>query len=306
MSAVQARARHREWLSEIETRISNIRAERKGEGSTLTQKEARALSGEWYNWYVARHSESSLSTEYWEGCLEAFVNQIFYGAEYHREPADPYWDLSREWETNYEARGPARAMAADCAETSQFLHSKRITLEPASRAQFLDFVCRDLFFALHVVIQRSRGDWSEDARPQQFPRYEPQGGGSLGPLALFKRWVNERNPAPSAVERWRGVFLKMEEDFPGRSAASILPEEAQDWCRGLINEARSAATVNEVWKSAARTVFKWAVGQRLLPRNSFEEINITVPKKVRTRDGKAFSQEEAKTILVPRLRSPIP
>jgi len=32
MPAVAARARHREWLNEVEARINNIRAERKGEG----------------------------------------------------------------------------------------------------------------------------------------------------------------------------------------------------------------------------------------------------------------------------------
>ncbi|MGA2886339.1 MAG: hypothetical protein ABSE80_14555, partial [Halobacteriota archaeon] len=31
-----ARAKHREWSSEIEARIANIRAARKGEGRTLT------------------------------------------------------------------------------------------------------------------------------------------------------------------------------------------------------------------------------------------------------------------------------
>ena len=49
-----ARAKHREWSSEIEARIANIRAARKGEGRTLTPKEARALAGEWYHWFTAR------------------------------------------------------------------------------------------------------------------------------------------------------------------------------------------------------------------------------------------------------------
>jgi len=49
-----ARAKHREWSSEIEARIVNIRAARKGGGRTLTPKEARALAGEWYHWFTAR------------------------------------------------------------------------------------------------------------------------------------------------------------------------------------------------------------------------------------------------------------
>jgi len=44
MPVTLARARHREW--QIEARITNIRAERKGEGRTLSPMQARALSGE--------------------------------------------------------------------------------------------------------------------------------------------------------------------------------------------------------------------------------------------------------------------
>src|ERR1700761_1750547 len=54
MEAVLARAKHREWSSEIEARVANIRRERKGEGRTLTPKEARALSGEWYGWFTTK------------------------------------------------------------------------------------------------------------------------------------------------------------------------------------------------------------------------------------------------------------
>jgi hypothetical protein len=42
MPVVLARAKHREWSSEIEARIANIRAEHRGEGRTLPPKEARA------------------------------------------------------------------------------------------------------------------------------------------------------------------------------------------------------------------------------------------------------------------------
>ena len=61
-----ARAKHREWLSEIESRIANIRAEKKGEGRLLTPKDARALAGEWYHWFTERHVQSAQPATYWE------------------------------------------------------------------------------------------------------------------------------------------------------------------------------------------------------------------------------------------------
>ncbi len=50
-----ARREFNEWLAEIETRIANIRAQQKGEGASLTRLQARALAGQWYDWFVGRH-----------------------------------------------------------------------------------------------------------------------------------------------------------------------------------------------------------------------------------------------------------
>ncbi|MGA8698261.1 MAG: helicase associated domain-containing protein, partial [Xanthobacteraceae bacterium] len=38
---------------------------RRGEGQSLTQRQALALAGEWYNWYVARHEENPGTLEHW-------------------------------------------------------------------------------------------------------------------------------------------------------------------------------------------------------------------------------------------------
>ena len=55
-----AKQRHRDWSNVIEARIANIRAERKGEGLSLTAQEARALAGEWYHWFIARMDDQQV------------------------------------------------------------------------------------------------------------------------------------------------------------------------------------------------------------------------------------------------------
>ena len=50
-----AKQKFREWETEIAGRIAAIRAERTGEGVALSPQQARALAGEWYEWFVARH-----------------------------------------------------------------------------------------------------------------------------------------------------------------------------------------------------------------------------------------------------------
>ena len=79
MPVLLARAKHREWSSEIEARIANIRAERKGEDRTLTPKEARALAGEWYGWFTARMAANNWPPDVWgtikHRCAPIFMAQ---------------------------------------------------------------------------------------------------------------------------------------------------------------------------------------------------------------------------------------
>ena len=71
----------------------------------------------------------------------------------------------------------------------------------------------------------------------------------------------------------------------------------QEWANGLINSDRTARTVADVWVRAARTVFAWAVDEKLISRNPFTGWRVKVPKKIRTRETKAFTEDEIETIL---------
>ena len=64
-SKAQAKALHGQWLAEVETRIERIRAAAKGTGQPLTQRNARALSGRWYSWFVSMHADDPGSPEHW-------------------------------------------------------------------------------------------------------------------------------------------------------------------------------------------------------------------------------------------------
>jgi hypothetical protein len=80
------------------------------------------------------------------------------------------------------------------------------------------------------------------------------------------------------------VFLRLQSDFPNTNAAALLPEQMQHWANGLINPDRTAGTVAEVWVNAARSVFAWAVGEKLISRNPFTGWRVTVPKNQNARN----------------------
>jgi integrase len=295
VSVALATAKMREWLTERENRIANIRAGRNGGGQELTPMRARALAGEWYFWFTARHLAKKRTAEYWEACA----------SDYHDDFSAGVWGGSGEpwqekdplvvWNENTKAKAGARPVVADHGETAQFLHTRQMTLEPSTRDMFLDYVSQDLFEALGLLKLRAQGDYSEDKRPLQFPKLERTADPNLTPSALFKQWIAEVKPKDQTTERWRCVFVQLQADHPG--ATSMTSDEAQVWTRGLINSERGARTVRVVWVAAARTVFEWAKGQKLIAHNPFTGVKVTVPKTSTTRDGKMFTVAEIRTIL---------
>ena len=289
-----ARAKHREWSSEIEARIANIRAGRKGEGRTLTPKEARALAGEWYHWFTARMAIHNWPADVW-GDYQAHVRSELYG------PAMAGGVFSGDplefWEHDSAMRDRVRPIIADEAKSNQFLAAKQLVLDAASRDMFLDYVTRDFFAALALLARRARGDHGPDKWAEQFPRYEGTADPSLTPWSLFERWIAKAKPASSTVNRWRGVFLRLQSDFPNISAAALPPEQMQEWANRLIDSDRSAGTVAHIWVGAARTVFAWAIDEKLISRNPFTGWRVKVPKKIRMRETKSFTDGEIETIL---------
>ena len=162
---------------------------------------------------------------------------------------------------------------------------------------FLDYVTRDFFAALTLLTRRARGDHGPDKWVEQFPRYEGTPDSSLTPWFLFERWITKAKPANSTVDRWRSVFLRLQIDFPNASAGALLPEQMQVWANRLIDSDRSAYTVANIWVRAARIVFAWAIDEKLISRNPFTGWRVKVPKKIRMRETKSFTEGEIETIL---------
>jgi hypothetical protein len=186
-----AREKLTAWTNDMEARIKNIRAEQKGEGRTLSPMQARALAGDWYLWWTARHLAKPSPVAHWNDFRGRLIDRAWAGAEDVGDRDAPDWNPAAVWDQDYDAREPARAMAADYGETSQFLHSKRLTLEPAARELFLDYLCRDMFDALDLLMRRAKGDYSEDTHPKEFPKFERTADPGLTAWTLFERWVRK-------------------------------------------------------------------------------------------------------------------
>jgi hypothetical protein len=96
-------------------------------------------------------------------------------------------------------------------------------------------------------------------------------------MALFEDWAKAVQPATSTLDRWSSVFNTANTHFS--DATRIDFADARAWMNGLINEDRSAHTVATVWRTALKTVFAWAVVEKLVENNPFRELRINVPRK---------------------------
>lgn len=287
----EARRKFAQWQSEIEDRFAGLRRAERGEGMPLTHREAHALAGEWYAWFLERHEhEPGLSGRWYETALETLKANCFV--------PDGYTGAAtlEAVRTDPRNRDIARAHAADLGMTSAFLLERKITLTPEGRDRFLDAVVPELEMVALRLARNAEGDYSIDDRPLRHPKREPRKTG-MTCWQLFEAWVRERHPKPATVDRWRGVFLHLKGHFGERDIASITSEEGIEWKDTLITPERSGKTVNEVWLNAARTVFGHAVANKKVKANPFTGVRVAYAEPVRNRDGLAFTEKEIATIL---------
>ena len=296
-SEPEAKARYGEWLADIETRIAKIRATKKSAPHPLTRQNAYALAGRWYRWFIARHEKEIRTPAHWKALGDILVWDVIRPhapEEYEMRPRDdPAWD----WKAHPDVRAAIRPTIALEAETATFLVEEGVVLTDDATNLFIDAVSDSLLAAFERLKSIARGNYAADEHLASFPHYErmPNTDPQIGVWQLFERWAHAVQPATGTFDRWSAVFKAADAHFP--DAANIEFGAAKSWMNGLINEGRSAHTVATVWRTALKTAFAWGVRERLIKSNPFPEIRIAVPRKNVERETKAFSPEEATTIL---------
>ena len=178
-SKAQAKALHGQWLAEVETRIERIRAVAKGTGQPLTVRNALALSGRWYEWFLARHDDDPGSTEHWEDRKEHLTERVWYPHAPLEHLEDPNADTNWPWTQWPEVREAVRPEVAEMALVATFLAREGLALTVDANILFVDAVSQRLFNAYAVLEQRAKGDYSRDAYPDTFPAYVDQRRGAV-------------------------------------------------------------------------------------------------------------------------------
>jgi integrase len=284
-----------EWQADIKNRIATLRAKQRGEGHDLTQREARALAGEWYKWYVNQHEENPGQPRRWAELREVLFLLL---EDVAGDPETGEIDMGAP-----EVREEIHPRLADEAKTAQFLASKGEALTPAANGMFLDALLDEFLEATDLLQRRARGDYAPDQHLQSLPEYRKAAPQSAVPRSgksatqLFEGYSAASNLAAGSIDRWRVVFSTLDRHLAGRDFDALSADEAQRWVTALVTKKRSPFTVMTVWVTALKAVGAWAVKQRHIARNPFADCSVRVPKKMRHRETQAFSTDEIRLIL---------
>ena len=140
------------------------------------------------------------------------------------------------------------------------------------------------------------GDISRAPPPEQSPTLPQQPPVRYVSLrALFDGYVAERQPAASSVKRFRGVIERFIKDLGHDNAARVTADDVVAW-KVSLQESLSGKTVKEVYLSALKVVFNWAVENRKVIANPAQGISVRFPKKKYVR-SQEFTDDEAEKIL---------
>jgi hypothetical protein len=119
------------------SRIEAIRKAQRGEGIDLDRKNAAALAGQWYEWFVAQYEKEDADPEVYEEALWDIIDAMreFAPEEVRQQPLK-----DMKWARDPEVRQGVRAVVADLGHTTQFLASRGLALTHKAHAVFLDRV----------------------------------------------------------------------------------------------------------------------------------------------------------------------
>lgn len=273
----QAKAEYGAWLTGVEDRIALLRAASASDPVHFTQRQCRALAGEWYKAQVAQHEDDPGRAVDWEITREQM------------EPDDP---AERE-------AGLVKATDWLIAERDLLLRESGLHLRAGPAAMLLQEMGHLALALCDLMQRRAEGDYGADPLEATLPQLvteptQPKAVVSL--TALFEDYEKAGALSPHTARKWRSVVASFVQHLGHDDAAKVTRADAHAWFDALILRGLSVRTVRMTYRAAVARVFAVGVQKGRLESNPMERLEVFGPKAVQTR-RKDISDSEAQTIL---------
>ncbi|AJA08849.1 hypothetical protein SKP52_09705 [Sphingopyxis fribergensis] len=167
--------------------------------------------------------------------------------------------------------------------------------------------------------QRAELSWEDQPRPthrmfapEEFSRDKdtPAANPYRQPVPLkevLEQYFAEQEPAANTVKKWTTALNSLIEHLGHDDATRVTADDIVAWKNGLLatndngERVRGQRTVRDGYVGAVRPVFEWAVSNRLIETNPVIKVRVSVPRPIRMRAEKGYTDAEAKTALLASL-----
>ena len=278
LSLGQAKAELAAWLIPIEERISLLRSADTQSPLSLSQRQRRALAGEWYKAQVARFEDSPGAVEDWLLSREEFVPD-----EDAPERAAEQW----------------KPTAWLIEERDRLLQSKGLTAMPASAVALLQDM-GDIWLSLcDLMERRAQGDYGPDPLEDTLPALETAPRKTKAAVSLkqlYEEYAASGASSPRTIAKWRPHVLNFVDYLGHDDATKVTAADVNGWVKALIAKPLAVKTVQDSYLPAVKIILGDAAAQGLIPVNPVIGVKVRGPKPTQTR-GKGLTDAEAETIL---------
>lgn len=277
LSQAQAKAEYAAWLTLIEDRIAVLRAMADQTPATLSQRQSRALAGEWYKAKKTQYEDNpGREVDWW----------------FSREELEPDDPEERE-------AGRIRPTGWLIEERDALLVAKGLRLTPSSGDALLQDM-GDLWLSLCGLMERrAQGDYGPDPLADSLPALETatrKPSAAVSITQLFEDYASTGTANPHTVGKWRRAVAKFVAHIGHDDATKVTRADASGWFTALVAGGLSVRTVAMTYRAALSRVFKVAHDRGQLSDNPFARMEVIGPKATQTK-RKSLSDAEAKTIL---------
>jgi integrase len=285
---VEAKRRHAEALSEIESRWANLRAGPKA----LTEREAHQLVVSVHDRWLQQHLDHPSQQTAWNVDL---ASRLFVPPRIltSHEILDPAFEIGGEILHISRMERWCFEIADEC------LAAHGLLVDETGRRVLAGAVAAALQRASLTLVSLAKGNipstnFFSVAGPAVYSPAAP-----LQPVAfkqLVDGWAAERRPVAKTQYEWSRVVRQLEAYLGHSDAQRLTGDNLIDWKRSMIEAGLRPKTIQDAKLAPLRAILQWGVQNKLIPSNPAHGISLDV----RTKQGekkRSFTDAEAKLVL---------
>lgn len=305
---VEAKRRHAEVAVEVDAEWDRLRAalkvdesgrdpKRQPQLTSLTQKDAHALAGEFYREFIAENEANPGNAEQWTQRLVAMSTALPLS---RREPGTP----NRIWTYSMQPNMVAARMFSQ--EVRAFLERRSLAVNTLGFRLLSSAVALAMRDAALRLRRNAEGDYSPDLAAARFPAADGVLAKALAPRGpvvtvekLLTAWLKATHVARSTKDSWSGKLRNLARFVGKEDMAEITQEDVARWRDHRKDTGTSPRTISEGDLAGTHAIFAWAVGEVNLPtitKNPVAGVTQDYKEPARLRE-KGFKLNEAELIL---------